>query len=222
MGITHQVEEKGESKVKCVACAEVILAEAKLCKHCGTLQDDARFNTPLKEEENQSIEKTVEKPVCIRCLKKLQVSDHSLCVECIEDLDDFESVVFQKGRNISLCPKCELFIFDKGQSTFCHVCTREAEPQTSNLWISWWAQILFVLGSFALPDTFSDVRVFIYNVSAQVFGWNVLLSLAFGIAVFARRRRAKRHRVISWLYSSLTFGSIALFFVIFIVLLVTS
>lgn len=210
-----------ERNAKCVACAEVILAEAKLCRHCGTLQNDERFAVTVAPTKANLVNKS-EKPACLRCLKKLKVSDHSLCVECIEDLDNFESVVFQKGRNITLCPKCELFIFDNAQSDFCHICTREAEPQTSNLWISWWAQILFVLGSFALPDTFSDVRVFIYNVSAQVFGWNVLLSLAFGIAVFARRRRAKRHRVTSWFYSSLTFGSIALFFAIFIVLMVTS
>lgn len=27
----------------CVACAEIIMPNAKLCKHCGTLQDDPRF-----------------------------------------------------------------------------------------------------------------------------------------------------------------------------------
>lgn len=28
----------------CIACAEEILSAAKLCKHCGTSQDDTRFN----------------------------------------------------------------------------------------------------------------------------------------------------------------------------------
>jgi hypothetical protein len=32
-----------ETKV-CIACAEQILPNAKLCKHCGTLQDDPRFS----------------------------------------------------------------------------------------------------------------------------------------------------------------------------------
>jgi hypothetical protein len=31
------------TKKNCVACAEPILTNAKLCKHCGTLQDDPRF-----------------------------------------------------------------------------------------------------------------------------------------------------------------------------------
>ena len=30
---------------ECVACAEQILASAKLCKHCGTLQNDERFQS---------------------------------------------------------------------------------------------------------------------------------------------------------------------------------
>lgn len=35
-------------KKTCIACAEEIMAAAKLCKHCGTVQDDPAFNDDLK------------------------------------------------------------------------------------------------------------------------------------------------------------------------------
>lgn len=31
--------------IACIACAEQILASAKLCKHCGTMQNDERFQS---------------------------------------------------------------------------------------------------------------------------------------------------------------------------------
>lgn len=35
--------QEASSTLNCVACAEAIKANAKLCKHCGTMQDDPRF-----------------------------------------------------------------------------------------------------------------------------------------------------------------------------------
>ncbi len=210
------------SSVKCVACAEQILTEAKLCKHCGTLQDDARFNTPLKEEETKSIEKTVEKASCIRCRTKLKVSDHSLCVECIEDLDEYESAVFEKGRNMALCPKCELFIFNKAQSTFCHVCTRNSEPVNSSWWISWWLQVLLVIPVLFLPATLTDFRVFIGNVGGQLLGWNLILLAVSTLLWIAFKKRAKQHRLRSWIASTITFGGLGLFMLLLLWAIVAS
>lgn len=38
---------------ECVACAEEIKSNAKLCKHCGTLQDDERFTSPEPGEARE-------------------------------------------------------------------------------------------------------------------------------------------------------------------------
>jgi predicted DNA-binding WGR domain protein len=50
--------QEASSTLNCVACAEVIKANAKLCKHCGTMQDDPRFadnpdhiNAEFEEED---------------------------------------------------------------------------------------------------------------------------------------------------------------------------
>jgi hypothetical protein len=206
--------------VKCVACAEEILAEAKLCRHCGTLQSDERFAIVDTSEEIEVTQRDTTQRTCLRCQKQLKSSDHLLCVECIEDLDEYESAVFHKGKNAGLCPKCELFIFNKAQSTFCHMCTKEAEPQHSNLLISWWLQAVFVASTFFLPDAFSDIRVVLLNVGGQLFGWNVILGIAFGIAYLALKRRAKTYRLRSWFYSTLTFGGVGLFLLIFVMILV--
>ena len=37
---------------KCIACAEDILLDAKLCKHCSTMQDDRRFQPDSAEPKN--------------------------------------------------------------------------------------------------------------------------------------------------------------------------
>jgi hypothetical protein len=221
LGIANKAEEMDESKVKCVACAEVILAEAKLCRHCGTLQNDERFAL-VAAPAKAIVEKKSEKPTCIRCNAKLKVSDHSLCVECIEDLDEYESVVFEKGRNMALCPKCGLFIFNKAQSTFCHVCTRKSEPENSSWWISWWLQVLLVLPVLFLPETLTDFRVFIGNVGGQLFGWNLILLAVSTLLWMAFKRRAKQHRLRSWIASTITFGSLGLFMLLLVLAIVAS
>jgi hypothetical protein len=49
---------------ECVACAEEILIAAKLCKHCGTTQDDPRFTF----QESQKKEKKMKTKFKARCL----------------------------------------------------------------------------------------------------------------------------------------------------------
>lgn len=46
--------------VACVACAELIKVQAKLCKHCGTLQNDARFQ---RVEEEVSVDAVIDKSI---------------------------------------------------------------------------------------------------------------------------------------------------------------
>ena len=208
--------------VKCVACAESILAEARLCRHCGTLQDDPRFKAPVQAAAIQPITEKLEKRQCLRCQSLLKATEPLLCVECIENLDDVERNVFEKGKNIALCPKCELFIYNSTKSTFCYICTRDAEPQTSNLLISWWLQAIFILAAVVLPGTFTDARIFFLNVGGQLLGWNVILGIAFGVAFFALRKRAKQYRLRSWFYSTLTFGGVGLILLIFVMILVSN
>lgn len=43
--------ELSSSTTECVACAEPIRSHAKLCKHCGTMQDDPKFtNNPVNNQ----------------------------------------------------------------------------------------------------------------------------------------------------------------------------
>lgn len=45
----------------CVACAEQILANAKLCKHCGTMQNDERFQqAPTPDDGIDPIDSAIE------------------------------------------------------------------------------------------------------------------------------------------------------------------
>lgn len=40
--------------IECVACSEAIKPNAKLCKHCGTLQSDSRFASPVQKSLSSS------------------------------------------------------------------------------------------------------------------------------------------------------------------------
>ena len=53
-GLEFTVELEGEIMAICIACAEEIKKEAKLCKHCGTVQSDRRFSqdTPSAKYPN--------------------------------------------------------------------------------------------------------------------------------------------------------------------------
>ena len=47
----------------CVACAEQILASAKLCKHCGTMQNDERFQSVAAandEDDHDLVDRAIE------------------------------------------------------------------------------------------------------------------------------------------------------------------
>lgn len=53
-GLYFTLELEGEFMAICIACAEEIKKEAKLCKHCGTVQSDRRFreDTPSAKYPN--------------------------------------------------------------------------------------------------------------------------------------------------------------------------
>ena len=47
--------------IACIACAEQILASAKLCKHCGTMQNDERFQSvPVPDDATDLVDEAIE------------------------------------------------------------------------------------------------------------------------------------------------------------------
>jgi hypothetical protein len=70
----------------CIACSEEILESAKLCKHCGILQDDQRFSGG---SEVLNVKKSKEKPgavssakhLCPKCGKSDSVSSVAAIVD---------------------------------------------------------------------------------------------------------------------------------------------
>jgi TPR repeat protein len=47
--------------IECVACAEAILSSAKLCKHCGTMQNDQRFQpASVANEGTDLVDRAIE------------------------------------------------------------------------------------------------------------------------------------------------------------------
>lgn len=137
----------------CIACAERIQADAKLCKHCRTWQNDSRFDSREVKPNPRT------------------------------------------GTNFVVGAK------------------------KVNFFISWWAQLISVAVVLINPDagSFTNPLVFLLNVSAQLLGWNICISIAFTIAYFGMKLRGLApHRVRSWLFSSLVFGAFG-----FLVLMLT-
>jgi hypothetical protein len=69
----------------CVACAEEIKEEAKLCKHCNTIQDDPKFNPSREERLVQSSKKTTRRTVPASICP---VCDQSDCVAKVSAIVD--------------------------------------------------------------------------------------------------------------------------------------
>ena len=67
-------------KKSCVACAELIQPQAKLCRFCGTLQKDPRFAQGPKASQKTKANKSAE-TVCISCGKPNSIS-RKRCAGC--------------------------------------------------------------------------------------------------------------------------------------------
>jgi hypothetical protein len=201
----------------CIACAESIQVGAKLCKHCGTLQDDKRFAPGKVTSKSKAPSPTKPKPKvakagkCIRCLAPSEPAA-DLCSKCYYYLSRRELQLYDGGKDIELCPKCENLIYSPELSDQCHKCEQKNNPRKVNFFISWWAQLIVVAIVLINPQTesFLNPYVFWLNVGAQLFGWNIFISIAFAIAFFVIRRRRGwvPQRTRSWLFSSLVSGAL--------------
>ena len=93
MGIGAPIWGQGQNevamseRVACVACAEEILKQARLCMHCGTLQDDPRFATVKSPEAPVAPSQQIDDPQssmvkclgCSRYFDSAQVDDCPYC-----------------------------------------------------------------------------------------------------------------------------------------------
>ncbi len=203
----------------CIACAESIQSGAKLCKHCGTLQDDKRFTAKANKQQNQDPDlartkaKTAVPGECVRCsspVSNASLSVKHLCVSCDYLLNKRERVRYDAGAPVQLCPICNDRIFFPETSSQCDKCSYTNKPGKANFLISWWAQVIIVFVVLINPrvEDNSNPIVFLVNASGQLIGWNILLAIVFAIAIIViRRNLGDTTRARSWLYSSLLFLS---------------
>lgn len=70
---------------ECIACSELILAEAKLCKHCKTRQDDSSRSNRDKNAAISSLPKKAAVPanLCAHCGTVGPVSAFGWCSSCL-------------------------------------------------------------------------------------------------------------------------------------------
>jgi predicted DNA-binding WGR domain protein len=118
---TAAKSEPTSKTTECIACAEQILSTAKLCKHCGTLQNDQRFVTsdagavdPVSANNCLSCGNTVEphQRVCGACDATNQAP--KACPSCKVEI---KSQKLKKGVTTApagrtrSCPSCGYYFF---------------------------------------------------------------------------------------------------------------
>lgn len=111
-----------KSRLKeCIACSEIILSAAKLCKHCKTLQNDSRF---LALEPDSSLEPAQRR--CLACsvevepnIRICEICDATLNApkECPSCLSSIQSAKLKNGvrsaiaGRIRSCSSCGYYFF---------------------------------------------------------------------------------------------------------------
>lgn len=193
----------------CVACAEVIQSEAKLCKHCGTLQDDKRFAAAVpKDAKAAAAVLKTKKDHCLKCKLKLSDGEKSLCSNCKSFLNEEEESLLNEGRKVELCPLCQKRIYSRSLSSMCLKCYKKNDPTQLNLLQAWWVQILMIV-LVAINPTLDNSRhplIFMVNLSIGLAVWNAILAIIFGVLFAISKANGKQFvRKRQWMFSFITF-----------------
>ena len=198
---------------KCIACAEEIQSSAKLCRFCGTMQNDERFSRVVPKEKPK---KAPIKSDCLECGKKLKTGEHTICQGCQFSLTRHELDLIGTGVEIAKCPVCETIYYSPEISSECHSCD-DTQTNYGQLLVSWWVQAILVVVAFINPvfGTFSSPAVFLGTVGGQLTGGNALIGLVLGVVYLAMGKNHKNsERIKTWLLSALAFFIMGVFMVI--------
>ena len=187
----------------CIACAEDIKAQAALCKHCNTRQDDERFIIPKKRKSKL----VTSKADCLKCQRLLKAGEHAVCMSCQFGLNKHEVELIKTGVAIDVCSVCGVGFYSPEISSECIKC----EPRKSNsarFIVSWWVQLIFVFVAIINPrnEIFTSPGVFLATIGGTLFSTSFFLALVLGLVYVAQGRGHKRTgKIKDWLLSSAAF-----------------
>jgi len=208
------------SNKECIACAEEIKSQAKLCRFCGTLQEDKEFLKATKASKKTNTTKQPRKvPTtkphtnCLVCRKALKKEEVSVCNNCKyiflskRDLD-----LLRTGVHVEVCPLCKKELYSPEISEECISCENK-NSRTSSIWTSWWVQVILVVAVLINPylETFSSPASLFLTTGGQLFSTNAFLALILWVVSLALGEKHKNYqKVKSWTISTLLFVPIGL------------
>jgi hypothetical protein len=195
----------------CIACAESIKSAARLCKHCGTMQDDEKFVKTTKTKRPRPSSPT--KANCLSCEKPLGIKEtSSLCKSCQFQVSKHERDLIALGMDIERCPVCKTRFYAPEISSDCHVCEGRNDL-SRRLLTSWWVQLIFVglAVLFSGGQLFASFGLLLLVLGGQALGGNGLLSIIFGLVYLAHgKRHENAPKIKNWLQSTFMFFGIGL------------